>query len=81
MSIDHPMTDYFRRDVLIKRPYIQLQWCVVALDNPLRKEIQESDGRIRHWIFVPELNRYLRVVTLEDGVTLHNAFPDRRFRP
>jgi hypothetical protein len=27
------------------------------------------------------LNRYLRVVTLEDGLTLHNAFPDRRFRP
>jgi hypothetical protein len=81
MRIDHPMTDYFRRDVLIKRPYIQLQWCLAALDKPLRKERQENDGRIRHWIFVPELNRYLRVVTLEDGVTLHNAFPDRRFRP
>ena len=25
--------------------------------------------------------RYLRVVTLEDKVTVHNAFPDRRFRP
>jgi hypothetical protein len=32
-------------------------------------------------LFVPELDRYLRVVTLEDGVTLHNAFPDRRFKP
>ncbi len=37
--------------------------------------------RIRHWGFVSELNRYLRVVTLEDGVTIHNAFPDRRFKP
>ena len=30
----------------------------------------------------PDLDgRYLRVVTLEDKVTVHNAFPDRRFRP
>jgi hypothetical protein len=25
--------------------------------------------------------RYLRVVTLADKVTIHNAFPDRRFKP
>jgi hypothetical protein len=31
---------------------------------------------------VPELgDRYLRVVTLEDQTTIHNAFPDRRFTP
>ena len=75
-----PMTDYFRNDVLIKRPYIQLEWCRLALLNPVSREIQE-DGRIRHWIFVAELDKYLRVVTLEDGSTLHNAFPDRRFKP
>lgn len=75
-----PMTDYFRNDVLMKRPYIQLEWCRLALLNPVSREIQE-DGRIRHWIFVPELDKYLRVVTLEDGSTIHNAFPDRRFKP
>jgi hypothetical protein len=75
------MTEYFRNDVLVKRPYIQLEWCLAAIDTPFRKEIQPEDGRIRHWIFITELNRYLRVVTLEDGVTLHNAFPDRRFKP
>jgi hypothetical protein len=75
------MTDYFRDDVLIKRPYIQLEWCLAALQNPILKENQPEDGRIRHWIFITELNKYLRVVTLEDGVTLHNAFPDRRFKP
>lgn len=75
-----PMTDYFRNDVLIKRPYIQLEWCRLALSNPVSREIQE-DGRIRHWIFVAELDKYLRVVTLEDGSTIHNAFPDRRFKP
>lgn len=75
------MTDYFRDNVLAKRPYIKMEWCQAALDNPLRREVQPDDGRIRHWVWVPELARYLRVVTLVDGVTLHNAFPDRRFKP
>lgn len=76
-----PMTDYFRNEVLPKRPYINIEWCERAVRSPVRKETQQEDGRIRHWIFVEALGRYLRVVTLEDGVTLHNAFPDRRFQP
>jgi len=75
------MTDYFRNDVLAKRPYIRLEWCTAAIEHPIRREVQLEDQRIRYWVFVPELGRYLRVVTLEDGVTLHNAFPDRRFKP
>jgi hypothetical protein len=75
------MTDYFRNDVLEKRPYIRLEWCVAALQNPVRREVQSEDGRIRHWLYVPELGRFLRVVTLPDGLTLHNAFPERRFKP
>lgn len=75
------MTEYFRNDVLAKRPYIHLEWCIAAIEHPIRKEVQPEDQRIRHWVFVPELDRYLRVVTLKDGVTLHNAFPDRRFKP
>jgi hypothetical protein len=39
-----------------------------------------ADGRIRHWVFIAELGKHLRVVTLEDGETAHNAFPDRDFR-
>ena len=32
-------------------------------------------------IVIPELQgKVLRVVTLEDGETIHNAFPDRNFR-
>ena len=47
--------------------------------NPLRREVQ-SDGRIRFWGRIPEFgNRALRVVTLADGQTLHNAFFDRDF--
>ncbi len=74
------LTDYFRDNVLPKRPYIRLEWCVAALTSPLRREVQPEDGRVRYWVFVTELGKYLRVVTLEDGVTIHNAFPDRRFK-
>jgi hypothetical protein len=81
MQTVHPMTDYFRENVLAKRSYIQIDWCLAALLKPLRREVQPEDGRVRYWVWIPELSRYLRVVTLPDGVTLHNAFPDRRFKP
>lgn len=74
-------TDYFRNDVMLKRPYIKQEWLALAVSTPVRREVQPADGRIRHWVWVDELRRYLRVVTLEDGVTVHNAFPDRRFLP
>jgi hypothetical protein len=74
-------TNYFRNDVIVKRPYIKAEWLELALTNPVRREVQTDDGRIRHWVWIEELGRYLRVVTLEDGTTVHNAFPDRRFTP
>ncbi|MGH7570584.1 MAG: hypothetical protein ACREMK_01925 [Gemmatimonadota bacterium] len=73
-------TRYFEHRVLQQRPYIQLQWCQRAIQNPEYKEVQE-DGRVRHWFYVKELGKYLRVVTLEDGETVHTAFPDRGFKP
>lgn len=72
-------TRYFREQVLRKRPYIRLEWCKLVLHEPCKQEAQ-PDGRIRYWGFVPELGKYLRVETLEDGITLHNAFPDRGFQ-
>lgn len=77
--MDLEYTEYFMNVVLEKRPYIKLQWIAAVLEQPLLRQVQ-SDGRIRHWRFIPELERYLRVVTLEDGRTVHNAFPDRDFR-
>ena len=73
-------TSYFQNDVMVKRPYIQVRWLEQVISAPLRREVQ-SDGRIRHWAWIDELNRYLRVVTLEDGLTVHNAFTDSRFSP
>ena len=76
-------TRYFEEQVRRKRPYLTIEMCRDVLHNPLLREVQE-DGRVRHWGRValpgePEA-RILRVVTLEDGETIHNAFLDRGFR-
>jgi hypothetical protein len=73
-------TEYFKRRVLQERPYIRLEWCEQAVREPEAREVQE-DGRIRHWRYVGELGKHLRVITLADGETLHNAFPDRTYKP
>jgi hypothetical protein len=73
-------TDYFRASVMARRPYLKEVWIEQALNNPVRTEVQ-ANGRIRHWVFISETGRYLRVVTESDGETVHNAFLDRRFRP
>jgi hypothetical protein len=63
------------------RAAIRDEWIQRAIDAPLLESIQ-SDGRIRRWVQVPEMeNRYLRVVLLDDRETVHNAFFDRRFTP
>jgi hypothetical protein len=73
-------TRYFREQVLRKRSYIQVEWCERIIRSPLASMVQ-PDGRMRFWGEVPELGgRILRVVTLADGLTIHNAFPDRRFQ-
>jgi hypothetical protein len=74
-------TVYFDKQVLRKRPYLKKEWCTRVLDNPIRSEPQEHN-RHRFWGEIPEMQgRYLRVVTLADRVTVHNAFLDRRFKP
>ena len=75
-------TRYFEEQVLRKRPYIRPEWCEAAIGRPLRKV--QPDGRVRFWYKVEDLSddrpRYRRVVTLQDGETVHNAFLDRDFR-
>lgn len=71
-------TRYFDEQVLRKRPYLRTNWIEAALVRPLRREIQ-PDGRVRYWAWVSAEERYLRVVTLEYGETVHNAFFDRNF--
>jgi len=78
---NYAFTNYFETVVMRKRPYIKREWCIEVLESPIRSQPQESN-RHRFWGRIAELQgRYLRVVTLEDKVTIHNAFPDRRFKP
>lgn len=72
-------TDYFTQRVLVTRSYIKLDWCERVVRHPEKVEVQD-DGRLRFWGFIPELGKYLRVITPSDGETLHNAFPDRSFK-
>ena len=74
-------TAYFDSDVLRRRPYLTRPMCIRVVEDAIRVEPQEQN-RFRFWAAVPELGgRFLRVVTLDDKLTIHNAFPDRRFRP
>ncbi len=49
-----------------------------AIAQPIRKE-RQADGRVRYWAYIPRLKSYIRVVTLEDGETVHNVFKDGDF--
>lgn len=77
------VTRYFEEQVLRKRPYIDIAMCRAVLAAPLRRDAQEN-GRIRHWGAVIDARdgkeRILRVITLEDGETIHNVFFDRNYR-
>lgn len=65
---------------MVRRPYLRQEWLAEVVANPLHVEMQPN-GRIRHWAYIAELGKYLRVITEPDGETVHNAFPDRGFRP
>jgi len=59
------------------RKEIKIAWIERVVCEP-EKEVIQSDGRIRRWRRIPEAaGRYLRVVLLKDGETVHNAFFDR----
>jgi hypothetical protein len=74
-------TEYFENEVLRKRPYLKKEWCEYVLEHAIRSEPQENN-RFRFWAKIEALEgRFLRVITLDDKKTIHNAFPDRGFQP
>ena len=57
-----------------ERPYLTKELCIRVIESLIRGESQEDD-RFRFWGRVDEFGgRYLRVVTLSDRLTMHNAF-------
>lgn len=75
-------TRYFALVVMAKpgRRVIDVIDIQGVLTAPLKKE-REPSGRVRYWGWIASLGTYLRVVTLADGETVHNAFLDRDFEP
>jgi hypothetical protein len=63
------------------RAEIRDEWILRAVRFPQKEQVQ-ADGRIRRWARIEEVEgRYLRVILLPDGETVHNAFFDRGYRP
>lgn len=62
-----------------ERTAIRDEWIMHVMAHPERTEIQ-ADGRFRKWALIAEAGKILRVVVLEDGETVHNAFFDRSFK-
>lgn len=80
MKKEYTFTAYFENEVMRKRPYLRKEWCIRVVEQPVKVERQE-DNRYRFWAQIEELEgRFLRVVTLDDKLTIHNAFPDRGFK-
>lgn len=70
---------YFKYNVLRRRPYLKPEW-FEGITEKAAQISQQPDGRIRTWVYIPEADKFLRVVILEDGETLHNAFFDRGYK-
>jgi hypothetical protein len=74
-------TAYF--DAMRARPDrvgIEMEWIERTVVSPEHEAVQ-ADGRIRKWARISEAgDKYLRVILLDDGETIHNAFFDRGFR-
>ena len=75
-------TQYFEATrVRSDRALIKDEWIQHVVLHPIKEETQ-SDGRIRRWAKIKEMKgRYLRVIILPDGETIHNAFFDRGYKP
>ena len=73
-------TDYFR--MVRERPdraAIPEEWIRKVMQHPEYEE-KQKDGRIRLWAKIPQARgKYLRVILLADGITVHNFFLDRGF--
>lgn len=60
------------------RVRIREEWREKALREPEYVEHQQN-GRTGRWIYVAERGKWLKVVVLADGETIHTNFWDRGF--
>lgn len=60
------------------RPEVRREWCERVLHEHEREE-QQGDSKYQMWGYISEMEKYLRVITLEDRETIDNAFFDRSY--
>jgi hypothetical protein len=78
--MEFKITEYFKYTK--NRPdrmMIKDIWILQVINHPIMVE-KQSDGRYKKWAYIEEVDKYLRVILLEDEETVHNAFFDRRFK-
>jgi hypothetical protein len=63
----------------LDRDKIKMEWIEKTIKYPDYTEVQ-TDGRIRKWKRIKEEGKFLRVILLPDGETVHNVFFDRGFK-
>ncbi|HHE32555.1 MAG TPA: hypothetical protein ENL07_08005 [Chlorobaculum parvum] len=61
------------------RETIRDEWIMQTIEFPI-ETFRQTDGRIRKWSYIQDVDKFLRVILLEDGETVHNAFFDRSFK-
>ena len=61
------------------RAGIKDEWICFVVEHP-EKTVIQSDGRIKKWAHIQDAGKVLRVILLEDGETVHNAFFDRSYK-
>lgn len=62
------------------RKDIKLEWIEFVFYQPTF-ELKQPDGRIKKWAYINDVDKYLRIIILDDNITVHNAFFDRNFKP
>ena len=75
-------TDYYRNTARLKHPEITEEAAREVIRNPERI-VKQDNGRFQYYGKVTfadgSRTMYARVITLPDGETLHNVFPDGRY--
>ena len=72
------VTPYFERRVMHNAELAHLVPHVAETVRAPEETLVQSDGKIRHWRFVPELRYPIRVTTTVDGA-LFNAHEDSNY--
>jgi hypothetical protein len=52
--MEYKYTEYFKNEVLGKRPYLRKEWCIFVIENAVLSEPQEHN-RHRFWAAITEL--------------------------